>query len=198
MEDNEEKPQKIQMIAFTTNVKDYHPNTIIFNYLNNNSNFIIKKNQQMIAFSTVLPGQKKTTKVMVCSLIDLDIQYEGINNVNCYIVIIDLQKESSKEKLEQLVQFIQNCCETTKKFFLLGVKKVDDDEEQNEIKITKKEIEEKLEGLNLDYEYYELNADNSIEISDKIIEMFKFCFTNTLDENDDIKDENDSRSCFIY
>ena len=141
---------------------------------------------------------QKTTKVMVCSLIDLDIQYEGINNVNCYIVIIDLQKESSKEKLEQLVQFIQNCCETTKKFFLLGVKKVDDDEEQNEIKVTKKEIEEKLDGLNLDYEYYELNADNSIEISDKIIEMFKFCFTNTLDENDDIKDENDSRSCFIY
>jgi hypothetical protein len=197
MEDNEDKPQKIQMIAFTTNEKDYHPNTIISNYLNNNSHFIIKKNQQIIAFSTVLPEQKKTTKIMICSLIDLDVQYEGINNVNCYIVIIDLQKESSKEKLDNIIQFIQNSCETTKKIFILGVKKEDDDEEQNEIKVTKKEIEEKLDDLNLDYEYYELNADNAIEISDKIIEMFKFCFTKTIDEND-IKDENDGRSCFIY
>ena len=134
---------------------------------------------------------------MICSLIDLDVQYEGINNVNCYIVIIDLQKESSKEKLDLIIQFIQNSCETTKKIFILGVKKEDDDEEQNEIKVTKKEIEEKLDDLNLDYEYYELNADNAIEISDKIIEMFKFCFTKTIDEND-IKDENDGRSCCIY
>ena len=51
MEDNnEEKPQKLQMIALTTNEKEYHPNTIISNYLNNNSHFVIKKNQQMIAF----------------------------------------------------------------------------------------------------------------------------------------------------
>ena len=195
MEDNnEEKPQKLQMIALTTNEKEYHPNTIISNYLNNNSHFVIKKNQQMIAFSTVLPGQKKTTKIMICTLINLEYQYEGINNVNCYIIVIDLQKKSSLDKLEDIFAFITKCCDTSKTMFLLGVKKED---EENEIKVSQKEIEEKIADYNLEYKYYELNMDNSKEVSDKIIEILNFDFTSNTEEKD-VKNDNDSRSCFIY
>ena len=193
-EDEDEKSQKIQMIAFTTNEKSHSPNDIMTNYLNNNSHFIIKKNKQLIAFSTVLPDQKKPTKIMLCTLVDLNIEYEGITNVNCYLVIIDLQKETSKEKLNEIFTYINQYCDLSKKIFLLGVKS---DEEENGIKISEDEIDQKVNGLNLDYEYYELNLDNNLEVSDKIVDIFKYCYKISIKDIGG-KNNNDAHSCAIY
>ena len=192
--DKDEKSQKIQMIAFTTNEKSNLPNDIISNYLNNNSHFIIKKNKQLIAFSTVLPEQKKPTKIMLCTLFDLNIEYEGINDVNCYLVIIDLQKETSKEKLNEIFAYINKYCDLSKKIFLLGVKS---EEEENGIKISEDEIEQKINGLNLDYEYYDLNLDNNLEVSDKIVDIFKYCYKISIKDIGG-KNNNDAHSCAIY
>ena len=195
MEDDEDKSQKIQMVAFTTNEKSLLPNDIISHYLKKNSHFIIKKSKQLIAFSSVLPEQKKITKIMLCTLIDLNLEYEGINEVNCYIIVIDLQKKSSKEKYIEILAYIQKYCDLSKKIFLLGIKK---EEENNKIKISEEEIDDKIKDLNIEYEYCELNIDNSMEISDKIIEIFQYCFENSLNENEKKTESEDSRSCSIY
>ena len=192
--DKDEKSQKIQMIAFTTNEKSNLPNDIISNYLNNNSHFIIKKNKQLIAFSTVLPEQKKPTKIMLCTLFDLNIEYEGINDVNCYLVIIDLQKETSKEKLIEIFTYINAYCDISKKIFLLGVKSK---EEENGIKVSEDEIDQKIGGFNFDYEYYELNLDNNLEVSNKTIDIFKYCYKISGNECKG-KNNNDAHSCVIY
>ena len=194
MKDEDEKSQKIQMIAFTTNEKSYNPNDIISNYLDNNDHFLIKKNQQMIAFSTVLPEQKKTTKIMMITLLDLEIEYEGIYDVNCYIIVIDLQKDTSKDKYTEILEYMRNFCDSSKKIFLLGVKK---DEEEKPIKITKEEIEEIINNLNLEYEYFELNMDNSIQVSDKIINIFNYGFNSSIYSKDG-KNDNEGISCLIY
>ncbi len=194
MKDEDEKSQKIQMIAFTTNEKSYNPNDIISNYLDNNSHFLIKKNQQMIAFSTVLPEQKKSTKIMMITLLDLEIEYEGINDVNCYIIVIDLQKDTSKDKYKEILAYMRKFCDSSKKIFLLGVKK---DEEEKPIKITKEEIEDSINNLNLDYEYFELNMDNSIQVSDKIINIFNYGFNSSIYSKSG-KNDNEGVSCLIY
>ena len=181
------------MIGFTTNDKNYSPNDIISNYLNNNSHFIIKKNTQIIAFSTVLPDQKKPTKIMLITLLDLEIEYEGINEVNCYLIIIDLQKETSKDKLSEILAYINQFCNLSKKIYLLGVKK---DEEENKIKLTEEEILQKIKEMNVEYEYFELNLDNSFEASEKILEILKYCLNYTyIGEG---KGDNDQKSCAIY
>ena len=191
MDEDEEKSQKIQMIAFTTNENIYSPNSIILNYTNNNSHFLIKKNKQLIAFSTVLPEQKKPTKIMIITLFDLSSEYEGIKDVNCYLIVIDLKKETTKDKYCEILAYIKTFCDTSKKIYLLGIKK-DDDEK---IKITEDIIDEKAKESDLDYEYIELNADNSIEISNKILEIFNYCYSNT-----DLlsKNEDDGKSCETY
>ena len=193
MEDDDEKSQAIQMIAFTTNEKDRCPNNILSIYFDNNNHNIIKKNQQLLAFSTTLPGNKKSTKVMICTLIDLNIDYDGIDDVNCYIIIIDLQKDSSKDKYSEIISFINSFCDISKKIFLLGVK---NNQENDEIKISQEEIEQMIKELKMDYDYFELNLDNGQEISDKIIEIFNYGITNPIDENIGGKDK--SRSCLIY
>ena len=86
-QEENEKAQKIQMIAFVTNEKSHPPIDIIVSYyLNKRTHFLIKKSKEILAFSTVFPEQKKTTKIMLCTLIDLNMEYEGIKDVNCYLI----------------------------------------------------------------------------------------------------------------
>ena len=194
MESDEEKSQKIQIIGFTTNEKSFTPNDLLSIYLDNYSHFIIKKNKQLTAFSTVLPEHKKSTKIMLCTLFDLSLEYEGINDVNCYLIIIDLQKEPSREKYDEILAYIKTYCDLSKKIYILGIKK---EEEGNKIKIKEEEIDQKIQDLNVDYEYFELNIDNSIEVSEKILEIFKYSFNNSISDNL-INNDNEGRSCNIY
>ena len=130
---------------------------------------------------------------MLCSLNDLNMEYDGINDANCYIIVIDLQKETSKEKYFEIIAYIQKYCDLSKKIYLLGVKK---EEEDNKVKITEEEIENRIKDMNVEYEYLELNIDDSIGVSDKIAEIFKYCFENA---NTDLgKIESEGRSCSIY
>ena len=90
MEEDEEKSPKIQLIAFTTGKKNPSPNELI----KKNSYFIIKKNKQLEAFSSILPQQKIATKIMIFTLLDLNMEYEGINEINCYIIVYRFTKRN--------------------------------------------------------------------------------------------------------
>ena len=194
MEEDEEKSPKIQIIAFTTNEKNPSPNDLIDKYLEKNSHFIIKKNKQLVAFSSVLQEQKKPTKIMICTLLDLNMEYEGINEVNCYIIVIDLQKETSKQKYSEIISYIQKFCDLSKKIYLLGVKS--DENEDNKTKLTEEEIDQVVQTLNVDYEYLELNIDNTAQVSDKIIEILIYSLNNSFEIN--YKEDGHGRSCSIY
>ena len=194
MEEDEEKSPKIQLIAFTTSEKNPSPNELIEKYLEKNSHFIIKKNKQLVAFSSVLPQQKKPTKIMICTLLDLNMEYEGINEVNCYIIVIDLQKETSKQKFHEIISYIQKFCDLSKKIYLLGVKS--DESEDNKVKLSEEELDQVVQTLNVEYEYFELNIDNTVEVSDKIIEILNYSLNNNFEIND--KEDSHGRSCSIY
>ena len=194
MEEDEEKSPKIQMIAFTTSEKNPSPNDLIDKYLEKNSHFMIKKNKQLVAFSSVLPGQKRPTKIMICTLLDLNMEYEGINEVNCYLIVIDIQKEASKQKYSEIISYFQKFCDLSKKIFLLGVKS--DENTDNKVKLTEEEIVQVVETLNVDYDYFQLNIDSADEVSKKIIEILIYSLNNNFENND--KEDNHGRSCSIY
>ena len=191
--DENEKAQKIQMIAFVTNERSHPPNDIISSYyLNKRTHFLIKKSKETIAFSTVFPDQKKTTKIMLCTLIDLNMEYEGIKDVNCYLIVVDLQKETSKEKLEEIITYINSYCNVSKKIFILGVKEKG---EENGIKISEDDIEQKI--ADLDYDYFELNLDNDNDVTNKITAIFNYCSKNS-DNETNLRNVNNAHSCSIY
>ena len=190
-QDENEKAQKIQIIAFVTNEKSHPPNDIINSYyLNKNTHFLIKRSKEILAFSTVFPDQKKTTKIMLCTLIDLNMEYEGIKDVNCYLIFVDLQKETSKEKLEEILTYINSFCNVSKKIFILGIK-----EEEDEIKISEDEINQRINDL--DYDYFELNLKNDNDVTNKITDIFNYCSKNS-DNETSIGNANNAHSCSIY
>ena len=190
-QDENEKAQKIQIIAFVTNEKSHPPNDIISSYyLNKNTHFLIKRSKEILAFSTVFPDQKKTTKIMLCTLIDLNMEYEGIKDVNCYLIFVDLQKETSKEKLEEILTYINSFCNVSKKIFILGIK-----EEEDEIKISEDEISQRINDL--DYDYFELNLKNDNDVTNKITDIFNYCSKNS-DNETSIGNANNAHSCSIY
>ena len=192
-EEENDHSQKIHMVSFTTNEKSHSPNEIIFKYyLNKINHVIIKKSKEILAFSTFFEVEKKKYKFMICTLTDLNIEYEGITNVNCYIIIIDLQNGNSKEKFLEILSYFDAYCDLSKKIYILGVK---NNEEENGIKISEDEIAERI--TNFDYEYYELNLDNENDVTDKIKGIFMHCYENP-DKNSNLKDENNANSCLIY
>ena len=152
----------------------------------------IKKSKEILAFSTVFPDQKKTTKIMLCTLIDLNMEYEGIKDVNCYLIVVDLQKENSKEKLEEIFTYINSYCNLSKKVFILGV---NEKEEETGIKISEEEIDQRINDL--EYDYLELNLDNDNDVTGKITEIFNYCSKNS-DNETNIRNINNAHSCSIY
>ena len=47
-------------------------------------------------FAILIDNEVKTVKVMMCSVTDLLKEYTGITEVNCYLLIIDLQNNQLK------------------------------------------------------------------------------------------------------
>ena len=192
-ENENDQSQKLHMISFTTNEKSHSPNEIISKYyLNKIKYIIIKKSKEILAFSTFFKVKERPYKVMICTLTDLSMEYEGIDNVNCYLIIVDLQNSNSKEKFVEILSYFDAYCDLSKKIYILGVK---NNEEENGIKISEDEIAERI--TNFEYEYFELNLDNENDVTDKIKEIFNYCYEHP-DKETNSKDDNNANSCSIY
>ena len=115
---DEYEVSKIQIVAFSTDRNLYPPNYLITEYLKIHKHFIIKKSQQLIAFSTILPNEKRSTKIIVITLLDLELEYEGTNDANCYLIVLELQKDYSKDKFTEILNFIKKNCDKDKMIFI--------------------------------------------------------------------------------
>ena len=115
------KGEKIQIVAFSTNENEHNPNDLLNIYLENNNHLIIKKTSLATAFTTTLPKNSKQTKIMVCSVLNLSKEYTGINDVNCYLLFIDLEQEDSKSKLEIILNYAKENCNFEKKMYVFGM-----------------------------------------------------------------------------
>ena len=129
--------EKLQIVAFSTNESSQTPNDIINIFLGHQSHQVLKKSRQAIAFSTNIKNSSKTSKIMICSVLNLTREYTGITDVNCYIVFIDLENSDSLKKFLDIINYAKEYCQLTKKIFVLGMISGN---EEDEIKINKSNI----------------------------------------------------------
>ena len=187
--------EKIQIVAFSTNDTHQTPNDVINMFLESNNHLILKKSRHAIAFSTTLANSSKSTKIMVCSVLNLTREYTGITDVNCYILFIDLEKEDSKEKFESILNYAKDYCELTKKVYVLGMVSGNEDETKQ---ITKADITKTLDGFQLTYEYKEINLSKTKEISDFIMDILVYSSKHSISGDDNDKDGKQAGSCEIF
>ena len=189
------KGEKIQIVAFSTNESENSPNDLINVYLEKNNHVIIKKNSFAIAFTTTLPKTSKQTKIMICSVLNLSKDYTGISDVNCYIIYVDLEKEESKEKFQEILNYITENCDTGKKFFVFGMKK----EKDGEKFLKKEDIEKCLENIQAPYDYGEINLNDSKDICNSLEKVFNYSYIHPLSgEFHYEKEEKQDGSCGIF
>ena len=188
---------KLQIVAFSTNESRHTPNDIISIFLEQNSHSIIKKNSQTLAFSTVLSNSTESIKIMICSILNLSRQYQGINDVNCYLLFIDLENEDSKDKFESIINYARNFCDLNKKTFVLGMISGNNEETKY---INKEQIINILKIGQINYEYKELNINKIKEVSEIIMEVLVYSSENSIKDYEYQKENEGekSNSCDIF
>ena len=188
--------EKIQIVAFSTNDTQQTPNDVINMFLENNNHLILKKSRHAIAFSTTLPDTSKSTKIMVCSVLNLTREYTGITDVNCYILFIDLEKEESKEKFETILNYAKDYCELTKKIYVLGMVSGNDEETKH---ITKGDITKTLDSAQVTYDYKEINLSKAKEVSDILMDILVYSSKHSISgEETKDKEGGQAGSCEIF
>lgn len=188
--------EKIQIVAFSTNDTHQTPNDIINIFLEQHTHLILKKSRHAIAFSTALSDSNKSTKIMICSVLNLTREYTGITDVNCYLLFIDLEKEDSKDKFESILNYAKDYCELTKKVYVLGM--ISGNEEETKY-ITKSEITKTLDSSQVNYEYKEINLSKTKEISAIIMDVLVYSSKHSISEDkENDKDGGQAHSCEIF
>ena len=113
----------IQIVAFTTNFDPNQfssPYEIIKIFLKYHDHILLKqKNGLALAFKTTLPKSKKETQIMICSVYDLFREYNGIKEVNCYLLFVDLENKDSKNQLDLIIKYFLKYCSLSKKIYIL-------------------------------------------------------------------------------
>ena len=189
--------EKIQIVAFsTTDNNNQTPNDIMNIFLENNNHQILKKSRHAIAFSTTLENSSKSKKIMVCSVLNLEREYTGINDVNCYILFIDLEKENSTEKFDLILNYLKEYCELTKKLYVLGMISGTEDETKY---VDKDALLKTLEREKITYEYKQINLSKGKEVSDVIMDILVYSSHHLISgEEVNDKDKGKDNSCEIF
>ena len=199
MSDNYEK---IQIIAFSTNGKDPSPNDIFTAFLEQYNHSMKKKSSRGMAFSMTLNDEEKPKKIMICYIFDLNMEYIGVDEVNCYILFIDLENEDSNDKFESIINYIHKYCQLDKKIFIFGMVS---GEEGKEKYLTEEDIIKKLDIEDNNCEYKEINISQIEKFSNIFMDILIYCSEHPI--NEDIKKikydkggkgDNQANSCEIY
>ena len=189
---------KLQIVAFSTNDVNQTPNDIINIFLGQQNHEILKKSKQAIAFATTIKNSNKITKIMICSVLNLNREYTGITDVNCYMLFIDLEHKDSLKKFDDIINYAKEYCQLRKKIYVLGMISGN---EEDQVEIQKEEITKILDDLKAKYEYFEINLSKMKEISDIFMEILAYSLKHSIheDDEDDIdRDAGQAKSCNIY
>ena len=195
METNE---KIIQIVAFSTNINSSQfssPYEIIKIFLKYHNHILLKQRIGLaLAFKTLLPKSKIDTQIMICSVLDLLREYNGIKNVNCYLLFIDLESKESKEQLHLIIQYYLKYCNLSKKIYIIGL--FNSYGENMKKNIDEAQIKEIFTKANISkFVYKEMNIEDQQKISDLITEIF--INVDSLPNKKKAKTDN-KENCLIY
>ena len=166
----------IQIVAFSTNIDSSQiqsPYEIIKMYLKYHDHTLLKKKDGLaIAFTAKLPNSSLTTKIMICSALDLSREYNGIKDVNCYLLFVDLENKDSKNQLNLIIEYFLKYCNLLKKIYIIGIY-------SSYVENFKKSIDERQIIVMMNdakinkYSYKELDVEDNNKVSDTILEILE-------------------------
>ena len=164
----------IQIVAFSTNTDSTQiasPYEIIKMYLKYHDHILLKKKDGLaIAFKTTLPNSSVTTKIMICSALDLSREYNGIKDVNCYLLFVDLENKNSKNQLNLIIEYFLKNCNLLKKIYIIGI--YSSYVENFKKSIEESQIKEMMSEAKINkYNYKELDVEDNNKVSDTIMEI---------------------------
>ena len=188
----------IQIVAFSTNINSSQfssPYEIIKIFLKYHDHILLKQRIGLaLAFKTLLPKSKIDTQIMICSVLDLLREYNGIKNVNCYLLFIDLESKESKEQLHLIIQYYLKYCNLSKKIYIIGL--FNSYGENMKKNIDEAQIKEIFTKANISkFIYKEMNIEDQQKISDLITEIF--INVDSLPNKKKAKTDN-KENCLIY
>ena len=183
--------EKLQIVAFSTDNTTDTPNTIINIFLSKYTHTIIKESKHVISFLTKLPNLEEQKKIMVCSVLKLEKEYTGVKDVNCYIMFVNIEEKDSINKLNNIIVYFNNYCDDSKKIFLIGFFK-----NNNNINLSMEELSGILEDNHLQYEYKQMNLEKKYEVEKIFLEILDYSTKHPIKGFE--KSTNDAKSCFIF
>ena len=172
METNE---KIIQIVAFSTNInssKFSTPYEIAKIFLKYHDHILLKQRIGLaLAFKTLLPKSKSDTQIMICSVLDLLREYNGIKDVSCYLLFVDLESKDSKSQLNLIIQYFLKYCNLSKKLYIIGL--FNCNSESDNKTLDERRIKEIIEPAKINkFIYKEMNIADQQTISDFISEIF--------------------------
>ena len=150
------------------------PIRIISQYITDNFLQNLKKSQSPDKFITKFSFSQQLEKNFLltinCDVIsNFSVSHQGTFDSNGYIIFCDLEKNSTLELLEKIINYINDNCSIFIKTYIVGVFKDHIDEDKNYDKM--KEFLKNLD-FDIEFEYYEmfLGEKNKLEIITKTYE----------------------------
>ena len=188
--------EKLQLVAFSTNDTTDTPNEIINIFLSKHTHSILKQSKHAYAFQTELPGTNKQTKIMIYSILDLQKEYPGIKDVNCYIMFIDTEKEESTQLFNDMIVYFREYCNTTKKIYVVALETNDF---SNPV-LNKSDICGKFDENQLTYEYNTMNLDDNNSIEEIFLKILDYSLKNPIKSasNTSQQEQVVDKSCNIF
>ena len=164
----------IQIVAFSTNVDSSQiqsPYEIIKEFLKYQDHILLKKKDGLaIAFTTTLPNSTITTKIMICSALDLSREYNAIKDVNCYLLFVDLENKDSKNQLNLIIEYFLKNCNLLKKIYIIGI--YSSYVENFKKSIDEKQIKEMMDEAKINkFSYIELDVEDNNKVSEAILKI---------------------------
>ena len=160
------------------------PTRIISQYITDNFLQNLKKSQSPDKFITKFTFsqqlEKDTLITINCDVIsNFSVSHQGTFDSNGYIIFCDLEKKSTLELLEKMINYINDNCSIFIKTYIVGVFKEHIDEDKNY-----DNVKEFLKNLDYDieFEYYEMFLGEKNKL-----ENIKMTYKNALNMSDVFK-----------
>ena len=133
--------------------------------------------------------------MMVYSILNLTREYTGITDVNCYLLFVDLEKEDSIKKLNDIIEYAKDFCDLMKKIYVVGMIS---GTEENKKFVNKSDISKILGQEQVNYEYKEINLKNTKEVSDAIMEVINYSSKHSINGESLDREGGQAKSCEIF
>ena len=180
--------KNIQITIFTSNNTNGNTINVFDNsFLKNYNHSMIEKKNNKIEFNIQLMDTVKPLKIKIYSIFNFntDVEYNLINNVSCYILLIDLDNDK-KEHYKLILEYIKYNCNNHKKLYILGMF----NGKEGKRYIYEEDIFKQLYDFALEYEYININISNERHISEIIKKILLYCSEHPIISENEIQEKN--------